>query len=159
MDPQIIDALTELIGKEGYSANIYQILVTYFQTNNLPGYAHRMQLRVSRKQARESKIQNYLNSCGAIQGKIPPPAPIPPFTSPIDALTFINSDQANTKILMHQIIIISTNLADNSTTNFVRSLVEEQTEEEATASELLERSRIRYTGRNIQLIPIDYNLP
>jgi ferritin len=162
MNPNIIAALTDLIGKEGYAANIYLNLVSYFHSNNLPGYSNRMQLRVSRKQARESKIQNYLNSCGASQGKMLTPAPIPAFTSPIDALTFINNDQANTKILMEQIITMAGDFGDIATADFVRSLVEEQTEEEATASELLERTRIRYSGpipRNIQLIPIDYNLP
>ncbi len=162
MDPQIIAALTELIGKEINSAGIYQNLVAYFHSNNLPGYSNRMQLRVSRKQARESKILNYLNSCGVSPSKRIVQNPIPVFASPIDALSFINIDQSSTTDMMNQIVVIATNLADITTADFVRSLVEEQTEEEATASELLERTRIRYSGpmpRNFQLIPIDYNLP
>ncbi|MCO5252001.1 MAG: hypothetical protein M9949_11370 [Candidatus Kapabacteria bacterium] len=162
MDDQIKTALTQLIGKELNAVNIYQNLVAYFHNNNLPGYSNRMQLRVSRKQARESKIQNYLNSCGANPGVIPNPAPIAPFASPIDALTKIYDDQVDTTNLMNQIIALAISIGDNTTSDFVRSLVEEQTEEEATASELLERTKLRYTGpipRNIQLKPIDYNLP
>jgi ferritin len=63
---------------------------------------------------------------------------------------------------MDQIITRAIDLLDSATAAFVGNLAEEQTEEEATASELLERTLLRYTGPanpNIQLRPIDYNLP
>lgn len=162
MDPQILDALTELLGRESHSANIYQNLVTFFHTGGLPGYSNRMQLRIGRKQARVTQIQNFISSFGTSPGRIPSPAPIPVFTDPIAALTFINNYQIETKLLMNRIIAMEELPGGITTTAFVRNLVEEQTEEEATASELLERTRIRYSGpmpRNIQLKAIDYNLP
>lgn len=162
MNPQIVDALNALMARENQSASYYQFLTAYFTGINLPGYANRFQLRKVRKTARVSSIQNYMNSQGTSPGTLPPPNPAPAWSSPISALNFINGDQTTTTSNMTTAQNLAISLGDNSTANFVKCMVEEQVEEEATSSELLNRSQRIYDPRNPNrngLSPVDYNLP
>lgn len=159
MDQNIVGALNDLIAREAQGVANYRVAIQIFQSNNLNGYAIWLSKRKDKKDLRIQKIINYLASREIPRIQSIPSNPT--YGNPLEAFKSILSYDFNTTDKARWTINEAEHLNDIEAADFVRSLVDEQVEEEATASELLEKTRKEYNHRHpnrFGLGLIDYSL-
>lgn len=150
-------ALNEQINREFYSSYLYLSMAAYAQSQNLPGFAHWMKLQQQEEIDHAMRIYKYIHERGghvelaAIQQ---PPAD---FKSPTalfqDALNHERSITAHINKLYEKALKEN----DYASQVMLQWFIEEQVEEEAAASEILET--LKMAGEKGQaLIMLDRQL-
>jgi ferritin len=111
----------------------------------LPGYALWLNEKIAQKLTEKQEIENYLLLHGHTLDVHIPQSPFEP-DNPVEAMEEITRQEVKCSLIIIAALGLPALDSDRISAMFIRDLVEEQTEEEATASELLERSRLFYKG-------------
>ncbi len=148
LDQSIVDALLtcrQKLHTSKFSYNSYNLL---FKNNlGLAGYASWCDRMKQTKDSLITKIQEYLNQQDIQIPQLQDPV-TPSYSDPIEILNNILKNEISCSLYLETASRLSALNNDEQSRVFIRSLVDEQTEEEATASELLDRSKVFY---NVQL--------
>ena len=62
---KMLEALNDQVNAEFYAAFIYLSMATYFEENNLPGFAHWMKEQYKEEVEHAMKIYDYINDRGS----------------------------------------------------------------------------------------------
>ncbi len=128
-------------------ANVrFNELQPIFATWVLNGYAFWLSQKVALKAIAIQEIENYLLLHGHTLDLQNPQSPFEP-DNPIEAMEEITRKEVISSFIIIDALDLPALGSDRISAIFIRDLVDEQTEEEATASELLERSKLFYTGQ------------
>ncbi len=142
MDKELALELNSQITKEIYSSNLYLAMSAYFAAKNFNGFAHWLRLQSQEELAHGLKIFDYM----ILRGSQPIVAQIaaPPTTwdTALDAFEMVYSHEQLVTDSINNLLELAITKRDRATENMLRWFVDEQVEEEATASELLERLRL-----------------
>jgi ferritin len=129
---KMLDALNEQINAELYSAYLYQAMAAQFEADNLKGFAHWMDVQAKEEQNHARKIYEFLVDRG---GRVALKAiAAPPEES--------YAHEQKVTGLIHNLVDLARAEKDHAAEVFLAWFVTEQVEEEANASEIVERLKL-----------------
>jgi ferritin len=138
----MLDALNEQINAELYSAYLYQAMAAHFEAANLRGFAHWMDVQAKEEQGHARKIYEHLVDRG---GRVVLKAiAAPPVEWKSSLAIFEESYAHEQKVtgLIHNLVDLARAEKDHAAEVFLAWFVTEQVEEEASASEIVEKLKM-----------------
>jgi len=142
LDSKMNDALNEQINAEMYSAYLYLSMGSWFEDQNLMGFANWFRCQYLEENMHAMKFYNFVNERGgrvilkAIEG------PRTEWGSWIEAFEQVAEHEAHVTSLINNLMAQARELKDFASESFLMWYVDEQVEEEATADELLSRLKL-----------------
>ncbi len=130
-------ALNDQIRAELESAYIYLSMCAYFEAQNLQGMAHWMRLQAQEEVKHAMKIFDFINDRGgrvALQALAQPPTE---FKSPLDAFQKALAHEKKITGLIYKLYDLADDEDDYPTEVMLQWFIEEQVEEEKSASEVV----------------------
>ncbi len=135
-------ALNDQITEELQSAYIYLSMCAYFEAQNLRGMAHWMRLQAQEEIKHAMKIFDFVNDRGGrvqLGALDKPPAD---FKSPLDAFQKALAHEQKITSLINKLYDLADDEDDYPTEVMLQWFIEEQVEEEKSASEIVEQLKL-----------------
>ena len=132
------DAINEQINKELYSAYLYLAMAAYFEANNLPGFAHWMQKQYGEETGHALKFYRYVNERGGRVFLKAIDEPQAEFGSPLKAFEQTLEHERFVTSSIHKLYELALEEKDYATQSLLKWYIDEQVEEEANASYIVE---------------------
>jgi ferritin len=132
------DALNEQIKEELYSSYLYLSMAAYCESINLPGFAHWMQVQSGEELEHAMKFFGHINDRG---GRVILQAldqPAPEFGGPTDLFEKTLAHEQHITGRIHKLYALAVEENDYASLSMLQWFVDEQVEEEKSASEILE---------------------
>ncbi|MGE4559703.1 MAG: ferritin [Desulfobulbus sp.] len=139
---KILKALNDQINAEMFSSYLYLSIESYFQSISLTGFATWMRVQVQEELMHAMKFYDFVNERG---GKVTLEAIAKPesvWESPLVAFEAILKHEEHVTSLINDLVDLAISEKDHATNNFLQWFVSEQVEEEASASEIVERLKL-----------------
>ncbi|UCC72878.1 MAG: ferritin [Gemmatimonadota bacterium] len=136
------EALNAQINAELFSAYVYLSMSAYFNSSDFKGFANWMNAQAQEEVAHAMKIYNFLLDrsgqvvLAAIDG---PPTE---WESPLAVFEAAYKHEQHVTSLIHNLVALAIDENDYATKNLMDWFVDEQVEEEASASEIVEQLRL-----------------
>jgi len=147
------DAINEQIKNELYSAYLYLSMAAYSEAANLPGFAHWMRLQAKEEVEHALKFFDYVNerSGRVLLGAIgQPPAE---FESPTRVFEQTLEHERKVTGMIHKLYELALKEKDYPTQVMLQWFIDEQVEEEANATQILELlKRTGETGHALAML-------
>ena len=157
LSSKVQDAMNDQIQRELESAYIYLSMAAYFDTANLPGFAHWMKVQFQEEQAHAFKFYDFVNDRGGqvlLQAIGQPPVK---FQSPLDAFEKALAHEEKITGHINDLYALATEEKDIASQNLLQWFVEEQVEEEKNAGDIVDM--LKKIGDNYHaLIMLDREL-
>ncbi|MFC1486001.1 ferritin [Candidatus Latescibacterota bacterium] len=134
--------LNAQVNAELYSAYLYLSMESYFQSQNLRGFANWIRVQAQEEVSHAMKIYDYIIERGgrvtltAIEG------PKGEWKSPLEALTDTLAHEQKVTGLINGLVDLAIAEKDHATGSFLKWFVDEQVEEEANADGLVEQLKL-----------------
>jgi len=136
------DAINEQIRAEMYSANIYLSMAAYFESKNLKGFANWMTVQWKEETAHATKFINYLYAQGGrVVIKTIESPPID-FGTPLEAFKKVLEHEKYVTGRIRKLYELALGEKDYESQIFLQWYVTEQIEEEANATEIIEKIKM-----------------
>ncbi|WP_045215096.1 ferritin [Desulfonatronovibrio magnus] len=134
--------LNKQVNAELYSSYLYLSMSAYFSEINLGGCAHWMRLQAEEELAHGLKIYDYINERGGrpVLGSID--APPQSWDSPVDVFENVLKHEQKVTSMINELVDLAIKEKDHATNNFLQWFVAEQVEEEASASDVLQKVKL-----------------
>lgn len=135
-------ALNEQLNFELFSAYSYAAMAAYFETLNLDGFVHWMQLQMREELTHSSKFYQFINDVG---GRVTLEAidkPKAEFKSPLNAFQAAYKHECSVTKRIHKLVDLALKESDHSTNNFLQWFVTEQVEEEKAADDVVKKLQL-----------------
>lgn len=153
----IQNAINEQIVREMYSSNLYLSMAAYYASNNLNGFAKWMHIQAEEEMTHALKFFDYLIDRGGRPkiGQIA--APPVEWESPLKAFEAAYQHEQLVTSWIYELVDLAITEKDHATYNLLQWFVNEQVEEEANTSQIVDK--LRLIGDNTQsLFWIDMEL-
>jgi ferritin len=139
---KIETAMNKQINHEMYSAYLYLSMSVYFHGLNLEGFAHWVRVQAREEMAHAMKLYHHILERDGDVNLDAIKAPEAAWKSPLDACqAVLKHEQLITK-LIHTLTDLSYAEKDHASTTLLHWFVNEQVEEEASATLLVERVKM-----------------
>ena len=142
INKKVETALNKQMNQELHAAYIYLSMSAYFAETNLDGFAHWMRLQSQEEIIHAMKVFDFIldreGKVALTAVKAPPTTWKSPLAACQDAL---KSERINTKQI-NDLVELSFATKDHATRVFLQWFVDEQVEEEASASKLVEKVKL-----------------
>ncbi len=138
LSTKIAKAMNDQVKHEFYSAYLYLAMSAHFGNANLTGFAHWMRLQSQEEMEHALKFYDYIHDRGGsvtLQAIDQPPAE---FGSPLQAFEQVLAHEQKVTSLINHIYSLADDEKDYASMVFLNWFVEEQVEEEKSASEIVE---------------------
>ncbi|MCU0456767.1 MAG: ferritin [Bacteroidales bacterium] len=136
---KVEDICNRQVEREGYSSNLYLAMASWAETKGLAGIAAWLYAQAEEEKMHMLKFIKYINERGGT-------AVIPAFKKPPvdyksveDMFREVLKHEQFVTSSIHEIVELTLAEKDYSTNNFLQWFVAEQTEEEASAQEILDK--------------------
>lgn len=150
-------AINEQINAELYSAYLYLSMGAYFEAQNLSGFANWMRVQFQEEQFHALKFFDYINERG---GKVVLEAiekPKVDWENAVEVFEETLKHEYHVTSLINNLMDIAIEEKDHATKSFLNWYVDEQVEEEANASALLEQLKL-IDGKGHGMLMLDKEL-
>ena len=140
--PAVEKAINEQINAELYSAYLYLSMAAYFEGQNLKGFAHWMQAQTKEEVSHAMKMYGFVFERG---GKVTLKAienPQSSWKSPLNAFESVYEHEQKVTDLINKLVEVTRSENDVASENFLMWFIDEQVEEEAHASEIVEKLKM-----------------
>jgi ferritin len=139
LSPAMQDALNGQITKEFYASHLYLAMSAYFESLNLKGFAHWMRIQSDEEREHALKLFNFiLERGGSVElGAIEQPPS--EFGSPIEIFQASLGHERKVTASINDLYSRAAVENDYASQVFLHWFIEEQVEEEANASEMIDR--------------------
>ncbi len=144
-------ALNAQINKEFYSAYLYLSMSAHFEAQNLPGFAKWTRMQADEEKEHALKIFDFVNERG---GRVVLEAIEKPQTewgSPLEVFEAVLEHEKKVTQSIHDLYALAVKENDYATQVMLHWFIEEQVEEEANASLLVEQLRMAADHRGALL--------
>ncbi len=138
----IEDAINQQIVREMYSSNLYLSMAAYYSTVNLKGFANWMHIQAEEEMIHALKFFDYILDRGGKVSIGNIAAPKNEWSSPEDAFSDALHHEQLVTGWINDLADLAFQEKDHATSSMLRWFIDEQVEEEATTSEILERIRL-----------------
>lgn len=147
------EALNKQINAEFYSSYLYLAMAADFEAKNLDGFANWMKVQAQEEWGHGMRIYNYVNeqqgrvTLAAIEG------PQTAWDSPLAMFEAAYKHEQHVTSLIHNLVSLAAEEKDYATGIFLQWFVTEQVEEEATASNIVEKlQRIKESPQGLMML-------
>lgn len=133
------DAINAQISKEIYSSHLYLSMAAYYHSNNLNGFANWMRLQAQEEMSHALKFFDYiLDRGGSVKiGEIK--APKLNWDSPLDGFQDAYKHEMMVTESINNLADLAIKEGDHATLAILQWFIQEQVEEEAAVSEIVDR--------------------
>jgi ferritin len=138
MDKKLQATFNEQIKNELYSAYLYLSMAAYFESINLPGFAHWMKKQAGEEKTHAMKMFEFLCDRGARVVLEALPAPAVEFSSVKDVFEQTLKHEKKVTALINNLYDLSLKVNDQSSMVFLQWFITEQVEEEKNPCRILE---------------------
>jgi len=135
---KVQDAMNDQIQRELESAYIYLSMAAYFDSSNLPGFAHWMRVQFQEEQAHAFKFYDFVYDRGGqviLQAIGQPPVE---FQSPLDAFEKALAHEQKITGHINDLYALAVEEKDYASQILLQWFVEEQVEEEKSAGDIVD---------------------
>ena len=150
-------AINEQIKNELYSAYLYLSMAAYFDSINLPGFAHWMRVQFAEEQEHAKKFYHFVYERGGrvvLQALDQPPSE---WASPLAVFEETLKHEQKVTALIDDLYALTVQENDYASQVFLQWFISEQVEEEANATQIIET--LKMVGEKGQaLIMLDHQL-
>ncbi|HDP97267.1 MAG TPA: ferritin [Euryarchaeota archaeon] len=138
----VLNALNKQMNAEFYSEYLYLSMAAYFQSMSLTGFTHWMKCQAQEEHVHGMKFFNHIGERGgdALVGSME--SPPTKWKSPMAAFEHVLKHEQKVTGMINDFVNLSIQEKDHATNQFLQWFVSEQVEEEASASEVLEKLRL-----------------
>jgi len=147
------DAINKQINAEMYSSYLYLSMSAYLENEGLPGFASWMRLQADEETVHAMKFFDYVNERGGrvtLEAIEKPPAE---WSSPLAVFEETLAHEQKVTSLINDLVTLAKAENDYASESFLKWYVDEQVEEEASASEILDLlKRTGDSGHGLLLI-------
>lgn len=142
MNNKIQDAINEQINAEIFSGYLYLSMAAHFDAEGLPGFANWMKAQAQEEMAHAMKFYSYINERGGqvILKKIDQPET--KFDSPLHIFEMALGHEKKVTGLINKLYELAAKEKDYAFQSFLTWYIDEQVEEEATASEMIDKIKL-----------------
>ena len=135
-------ALNNQINAEYFSSYMYLSMAAYFEAENLSGFAAWMEKQAQEELMHALKFYGFVNERGGRVLLKAIEAPPPKWASPLAAFQATYKHEQKVTGLIHKLVDLALKEADHATNSFLGWFVDEQVEEESTASAIVEKLKM-----------------
>jgi ferritin len=139
---KVLTELNKQINAELYSAYLYLSMSAWFQTQNLGGFAHWMQLQAQEEAMHAMKIFTYINDNGSAVELKGIKDPQKTWASPAAAMQDAYNHECKVSKSINDIVSLTIQEEDHATNVFLQWFVTEQVEEEAAADAVVQKLKM-----------------
>jgi ferritin len=139
---EVLDALNEQINAELYSSYLYLSMSAYFENKGLPGFANWMKIQYQEETAHAIKFFNFVNERGGRVILKPIAGPEVEFDNVLSVFEKTLAHENHVTDLINNLVDIAIQARDHATQSFLKWFVDEQVEEEANVSKILDTLRL-----------------
>lgn len=139
---EMLNALNEQINAEQYSAMLYLSMSAYFNEKGLPGFANWMYVQYQEELSHANKFYNYVvERGGKVELKAIDQVPTT-WEGVIDVYEETLKHEQHVTSLINGLMDVAFDQRDHAAQSFLRWFVDEQVEEEANVSEILDTLKL-----------------
>jgi ferritin len=142
MDEKMVDALNSQLNAELYSAYLYLSMGTWFESEDMSGFASWMKVQAQEELSHSMKIYDYIIQRGDRVTLTRIDSPPTEWESPVKAFEHVYTHEQKVTGLINQLVNLSISLGDHATNNFLQWFVAEQVEEEESSSGVLKKVKM-----------------
>ncbi len=157
LKPKMQDAMNNQINAEMYSSYLYLSMAAYFESTNLRGMAHWMQVQFQEEMAHAMKFYEYVVERGGKVTLTAIKAPPTQWASPLAAFEESYKHECLVTGLINDLADLAAAEKDHASGVFLQWFVKEQVEEEAAADEIVQKLRMIAESKN-GLFMMDHRL-
>jgi ferritin len=139
---KMLEALNEQINAELYSAYLYQAMAAQFEADNLRGFAHWMDVQAKEEQNHARKIYEFLANRGGRVVLKAIAAPPGEWKSTLAVFEESYAHEQKVSGLINRLVELARAENDHAAEVFLAWFVTEQVEEEANASQIVEKLKM-----------------
>jgi len=132
-------ALNKQINAELYSSYLYLSMAAYFDSNNLKGFSHWMKKQADEERAHAMKFYDFMVDRGWLIHLTAIDSPETHWESPYAVFEAAFEHEQKVTHLIHGLVALAVEIKDYASSSFLQWFVDEQVEEEANASEILQK--------------------
>jgi len=149
--------INKQINAELYSAYLYLSMAAWFESKNLKGFANWMRIQYQEETAHAMKFYDYVSERGGNISLKEIAAPKATWKNVIDVFAETLKHENHVTALINNLMNVALAEKDHAAANFLQWFVNEQVEEEANATEILEQLKM-IEGKGPALFMIDREL-
>ena len=138
LTPVVEEALNDQIQKELYSAYVYLAMCAYLEQKALPGCANWMKHQAHEELDHAMKLFDYIADRGGKALLRSIDAPPAEFGTPIEVFTTALEHERSVTKSIENLYALSVKEADYATQNHLQWFIDEQVEEEKSATEIVD---------------------
>jgi len=142
MDEKMVDALNSQLNAELYSSYLYLSMGSYFESEDMSGFANWMRVQAQEELMHAMKIYDYILQRGDRAILIRIDSPPTEWESALKAFEHVYSHEQKVTGLINQLVNLAISLGDHATSNFLQWFVAEQVEEEESSSGVLKKTKM-----------------
>ncbi|WP_290596293.1 MULTISPECIES: ferritin [unclassified Archaeoglobus] len=139
---KMVEALNEQINAEIYSAYLYLSMAAYFDSIGLKGFANWMRVQWQEELTHAMRLYDYVVERGGRVKLYAIEEPPSEWESPLTAFEHTYEHEVNVTKRIHELVELAMSEKDYATYNMLQWFVAEQVEEEANASEIVDKLRL-----------------
>jgi ferritin len=136
------EAINQQINAEYYSAYLYLSMSAYLESLDLPGMAHWMRMQYEEEVIHTLKFFDFINDRGARVYLTAIEAPPTDFGSVVEVFEEVLKHEQHVTHLIHNLYALAIEENDYPTQSLLKWYIDEQVEEEKTASDVLAKIRM-----------------
>ena len=134
--------LNQQINAEFWSAYFYLSMSNYFNANGMPGFANWMKIQFEEETFHAMKMLDYVNERGG-RVILEPIAEVPAeWDGVLNVFEETLKHEEKVTALINECVNVAIDEKDHASVNFLQWFVEEQVEEEATVSEIIDQLKM-----------------
>lgn len=145
-------ALNEQAKWELFSSYLYLAMSAYFSARRLPGFATWMRVQAQEELMHGMKIFDYVIERGGRAELLAIDKPQFEWASPLEVAEAVYSHEKKVTGLINALVDLAAEEGDHATLNMLQWFVSEQVEEEANASEIVEKLKMVSGDRGIGVL-------
>jgi ferritin len=142
LSQKLQQAFNEQINHEMASAYLYLSMAAYAHSMNLPGFAHWLELQTKEEKSHAMKLYKFVNERGGRVELLPIQKPASDFKSPAHLFEEVLGHERKITALINKLYEAAVDEKDYAAQVLLHWYIQEQVEEEAAASEILETIRM-----------------
>ena len=135
-------ALNDQINEEYFSSYLYLSMAAYFEAENLPGFARWMQLQSQEELEHAMKFFAYINERGGRVTLKAIKTPEKSWKSPLEVFQAAYKHEQHITGCINKLVDQAVKEKDHATNSMLKWFVDEQVEEEANASAIVEKLKL-----------------
>jgi ferritin len=142
ISPKMQDAVNKQIQAELYSAYLYLAMAGFANSVNLKGAAHWLTSQFKEEQGHAMKFIEHLNDRGGLLNLLAIEQPPAKYKSLLDVFEKVLDHEKKVTSLIHKLYALSVKEEDYPLGTLLQWYIGEQVEEEANATEIVEKLRL-----------------